>query len=482
MKIATRLILAFLLVIAAGFWCLVTWVRDDVKPRALESLEEPLVDTAWLLASLVSAQSGNEAIRTDGLRAACDRASRERFSATIHGTEKTRVDLRVYVTDVKGTVVFDSDGGRDEGKDYSRWNDVYLTLNGRYGVRTTRVVPGDPSTSILYVAAPVRIGGRIAGVLTVCKPKGTVNAFIRNAKRKIVGAGVATGAAAALLGAVVLLAVTRPVRRLTRYVRAVRDGRPAAAPRLGGGEIGELGRAVEEMRDSLEGKKHVERYMQTLAHEVKSPITAALGAAELLEEEMPRERRARFIENIRAELTRIRDVVERLLQLSAIEARKTLDEAGEIDLAAIVADVAARLAPLLEAKGLSIAAETAGAPAVRGDRLLLAQAVENLIRNAIDFSPRGGTIRVLAARAGSFAEIAVEDEGPGIPAYAAGRVFDRFYSLPRPGTGRKSSGLGLSIVREIAALHGGAVSLDNRPAGGARAALRLPLFSTEVRP
>jgi two-component system sensor histidine kinase CreC len=70
--------------------------------------------------------------------------------------------------------------------------------------------------------------------------------------------------------------------------------------------------------------------------------------------------------------------------------------------------------------------------------------------------------------------VTVEDTGPGVPDYALPRLCEPFYSLPRPDTGRRSTGLGLSIVREIARLHGGAVSLGNRPGGGARAVLRLP--------
>jgi two-component system sensor histidine kinase CreC len=73
------------------------------------------------------------------------------------------------------------------------------------------------------------------------------------------------------------------------------------------------------------------------------------------------------------------------------------------------------------------------------------------------------------------AEIVIADSGPGIPAYALEKVFERFYSLPRPDTGRKSSGLGLPFVREVAALHGGEVSLENRPKGGVQATLLLPL-------
>ena len=91
------------------------------------------------------------------------------------------------------------------------------------------------------------------------------------------------------------------------------------------------------------------------------------------------------------------------------------------------------------------------------------------------FSPRGGCVTIAARGDGGRVEFVVEDEGPGIPDYALGRIFERFYSLERPATGRKSTGLGLALVREIAHLHGGEVELVNRPdRGGAQATLRLP--------
>jgi len=82
---------------------------------------------------------------------------------------------------------------------------------------------------------------------------------------------------------------------------------------------------------------------------------------------------------------------------------------------------------------------------------------------------------VRVARDGAHAELTVEDDGPGLPDYAVAQVFERFYSLPRPDTGRKSTGLGLSFVREIALLHDGEARVENRAEGGARATLRLPV-------
>jgi two-component system sensor histidine kinase CreC len=112
---------------------------------------------------------------------------------------------------------------------------------------------------------------------------------------------------------------------------------------------------------------------------------------------------------------------------------------------------------------------------MKGERFLLAQAVGNLVQNALEFSPPESVVTVAVARDGTTLLVTIEDSGPGVPVFALDKVFDRFYSLPRPDTGRKSSGLGLSIVREIAALHGGEIILENRVSGGVRARLKLPV-------
>jgi two-component system sensor histidine kinase CreC len=111
---------------------------------------------------------------------------------------------------------------------------------------------------------------------------------------------------------------------------------------------------------------------------------------------------------------------------------------------------------------------------IRGEEFLLEHAIRNLLENAIDFSPVGARIVVRLSTADGHVVISVEDSGPGIPDYAQQRVFDRFYSLHRPGSERKSTGLGLSLVKEVAELHGGSASIYNRASGGACAQISLP--------
>ncbi len=479
MRLRTRLVLGFLLLTGSGFYFLVNWILNDLRPRYLETSEENLIDSANLLAALLEGGLGADGkIPVEMLRAAYQRVPGRPLQAKVYDLTKTRMDVRVYVTDTAGQVIFDSDGGKDEGKDYSRWRDVYLTLRGSYGARTTRVDPKVPTTSVMYVAAPIRKpGGAMAGVVTVSKPSNSINLFVQAARGKIVLAGVIAALAVAMAGMVLSAFITHPIQRLTAYARAVRDGKRPPPPALGRSEIGEMGRAFEEMREALEGKKYVEEYVHTLTHELKSPISSVRGAAELLMEEMPPERRAGFLGNIRSETDRMQSLVDRMLDLSGLESRRGLLEVERVDFPALAAEARARMDAALARKGLRWEIEVDAGLSLPGERFLLQQALLNLLENALSFSPQGGLVRVRAQRVDGprpMARIEITDDGPGLPEYAQTRVFDKFYSLQRPDTGRKSSGLGLTIVQEITRLHQGTIRLENRAEGGLRAEWILP--------
>lgn len=476
MRIRIRIFLAILVTAGIGFSLLVNWVTSDLKSQFRESTEEPLVDTAWVLAAMASAQVRNGTVDAALFREAFGNISREITPSPIYDFIKTTMDLRVYMTDAAGKVVFDS-AGRDEGADYSRWNDVLLTLQGKYGTRTSSGNELTPEMSVMYVAAPIQAGEEIVGVLSVGKPTQNVNVFIEKSRKKVIMGGLLTFCAVVIATLVVSAMLTRPIERLIAYARSVSQGRREPLPKLGGGEVGQLGKAFEEMRVALEGKQYVENYVQTLTHEMKSPLAAIQGAAELLREDMPAERRERFLGNIESEGKRMQQLIERLLLLSSIENRQTLQEVEEIDLSSVVGKTAVALAPVCMARDIDIKIEITGdsAAIVRGEAFLVEQAVANVLQNALEFSPRGSTIRATVdTAAGNTVRLTVEDQGPGVPDYALPQVFERFYSLKRPDTGKKSSGLGLSLVREAMLLHGGSASLENLPDGGAMATLYFP--------
>lgn len=471
MSLRIRLVLLMLAIYAAGGYFITRWVIGQVRPRYLESMEATLVDTSVLLAAGVE-QHSPHGLKADDIRAVYRRAAQRTFTARIFSLVKSGVDLRVYVTDATGRVVFDS-AGRDEGKDFSRWNDVARTLKGQYGARSTHDLPHDEATQTLYVAAPVLEDGRIVGVVGVGQPTRGINELVALAKRRIL-LGAATGGAILLV--VLLLAafwVITPLERLTEYARAIRDGRTARLPKLPGRTLGDLGTAFEQMRDALEGRQYAERYTQALAHEVKAPVAAIRGAAELMDEDMPEEQRRKFLTNIRNESARIQHIVERLLELSSIEARKSLAKTETIDVENLLRECVEKFQPVFATAQVNLTSACAPGLTCEGDRFLIRQAIGNLLQNAVEFSPAGAAVRLSAEPERGGVRVTVDDAGPGVPEYALPRVFERFYSLPRPGGSRKSTGIGLALVREIAHLHGGEATLTNRPEGGARATVWL---------
>lgn len=477
MSIRWRLVGGFGILCIAGFWYLMHWVGRELRPRYLEAVEESLVETAWLLAGQVAAAGTDGTLRTETLGTLLRAAQRHPPDARIYDLRKRDLDLEIYVTDSLGKVVFDSRGGRAVGEDFSRWRDVHLTLNGKYGARSTRRDPDDPATSELHVAAPIRVEGRILGVLTVVKPSRNVDQFIAWTRRKILWTGGIAALAVFLLVLSLTLWVTNPIQGLIRYARAAGEGRAPPRPRWGRNEMGEVGRALEEMREALEGKKYVEQYVQTFTHEIKSPLAAIRGAAELLEEEeMAPDRRAKFIANIRNEAARITRLVDRMLGLSVLENRREIVRPEAVDLKGLLETCEGAWKAMAAPEGVQVTLKIRepGPFRVSGDLDLLRQALENLVRNAVEFAPAESAVEIELERSGDRLEVRIRDRGPGIPDWALPRIFDKFYSLARPRTGRKSTGLGLSFVAGIARLHEGTLALDNHPAGGALARFGLP--------
>ena len=478
MNIKSRIVLVFVLVVAAGFYFLVQWIADDLRPRYLESLEEPLVDTANILAEMLAVEFTDKQLKDERLREIFQRIYQRRINARIYALEKNKVDMRIYITDNRGIVLFDSNASGDEGKDYSRWNDIYLTLLGQYGARSTNEDPLHPDSSVLYIAAPIQVDGELIGVVSVGKPAHNVDRFIGIAKQKLSTAGLVAAATVLALGLGLYAWVNRPLEQLVRYAQAVKRGERVSLPKLGRNEIGMMGAAIEEMRTALAGKDYAQRYVQTLTHELKSPLAAIRGASELLQEEMPNEQRQHFLSNIHTETRRLQDLVDRMLELAALEKRQSLDKVESINLNALVRETVTSFEALAALGQVTVSCYVEEATWLNGERFLLRQAIANLLRNAIEFSPAGGHVVITSAIRHSKVELNVRDNGPGVPNFALPKVFDRFYSLSRPDGRAKSTGLGLTLVKEVAELHGGSAVLRNRPQGGAVATLNLSLNNT----
>jgi two-component system sensor histidine kinase CreC len=475
-RIRTRIFFGVLFVVSIAFVFLLYWITDDLEPQYRKATEEPLVDSARILAAVAGDLSREGVLEVDSFARAYREMASRNFSARIYDFEKQSMDYRVYITNADGKVLFNSWDEDEVGMDYSQWNDVYLTLRGEYGARTTRDSEYDDTTSVMYVAAPVIVDGRTIGVLTVGKPTNTSAGFVLEARRKIIAGGAIVLLSVVLVVALVSGMTTSPIYRLIDYARGVRDGKRDDLPELKGSEAKELGRAFEEMRDALEGKNYIENYVQTLTHEVKSPLAGIQGAAELLtEEEMAEEQRAKFLRNIIGESQRIEMVIEKLLLLSSLETRRGIREVSEFRIGDVLQDIRQAYAPQLEKKGILLGMRGDLGTLISGDRFLVRHAISNLLHNAVEFSPQGAEIELNVTAEEEDLTLELSDNGPGIPDYAAERIFERFFSIKRPDTGRKSSGLGLSLVKEVALLHGGDVTVENDESGGVLAVFSIPL-------
>lgn len=219
-------------------------------------------------------------------------------------------------------------------------------------------------------------------------------------------------------------------------------------------------------------------FISMVSHELRTPLTSIVGYLEFLSEgeggELTAEQ-AHFVSVIERNAGRLQALVDEILQLGRADEGRIKLTVEPVDVARLVRRAAESAGPIAELKGLTLAAEVAPElPDLSGDRRLLAQALDNLVSNAIKFTPAGGAVTVRARPAGEGVELEVEDSGVGIPADELPRLFERFF---RASTASVSSGtgLGLAIVRSIADLHGGTISVNSTVGVGSTFRLTLPV-------
>jgi two-component system, OmpR family, sensor histidine kinase CreC len=458
MKLGIRLLFAFFVINGIAAFFVLRVFTAEIKPSVREVMEDIMVDTANLLAELASNDLAAGRLQ-DGLFATQVRnyASRP-IDAKIWGLAKQSLDFRVYVTDAKGIVQFDSENVA-QGQDYSRWRDVALTLRGEYGARATRQVQSDDRSSVMYVAAPVLHKGQIIGVLTVAKPVSTIQDFIDRAERKVVRSGLTLLGLSAALGVLVTLWIVWNIRKLRRYALSVEAGQNQPVPNAPG-ELGDLARAMHSMRQRLEGREYIESYVRALTHELKSPMAAIRASGELLQDDLNASDRAQFAGQVVAQSERVQRLIERMLELTKLEqlavSNGRLKLSTPLALADCVQEAMHALAAQIAMKNIAVQAVNTWATCLI-DHDLVVLAISNLLENAVDFSPIGARIDIVCTER----SIVVQDHAGGVPDYALSRLGERFFTTPRPDGQRSGSGLGLAIVRQIMALHGGKLVLSN---------------------
>jgi len=276
----------------------------------------------------------------------------------------------------------------------------------------------------------------------------------------------------------------RPVDQVTRLAREI--GAKNLSLRLPApatdDELGRLVATFNQMIDRLQFSfESMQRFTADASHELKTPLAALRVAIDVaLSRERTGEEYRRSLAALSEAVERLTGVVDDLLLLARADAGSLPLEREPLRLDELVADVAAALEPLAEARGVRLAAETPAAVTVAGDERWLRQMLYNLIDNAIKYSGDRGAVRVGLESQDGTARVSVADTGPGIPEEEQGRLFERFYRADQSrarGTvgGIGGAGLGLSIALWVARSHGGDIEVESRPGAGSTFWVVLPL-------
>jgi two-component system sensor histidine kinase ChvG len=368
---------------------------------------------------------------------------------------------------------------------------VTEALAGRYGA-DLRVTGGEYSAAVttLYSAIPITRGeagsGPVVGAVLVSQSTGRILSALTELRLGIFQVILASVLAAVVLSLLVATTIARPLARLRDEARAIVDRRGRLTGSFGGSakhdEIGELARALEELTQRL--RRHLastESFASDVSHEFKNPLASIRSAAEMLADAETPEDRRRFEGIVLREVARLERLLSSVREISSIDAR--LEDEGTEPvvlndlLAAVVEGQRLRAAGRVEVE--LVVPEVA--VAVRAAPERLSQVAENLLDNAVSFTPTGGVVRVELEAADGTARFAVLDRGPGVPGDHAERIFDRFFSYRQggaesPAGGRRDghAGLGLAIAKAIVEGYGGSIRAVDRPGGGARFEVALP--------
>jgi len=276
--------------------------------------------------------------------------------------------------------------------------------------------------------------------------------------------------------------IAMPLRRLAHAAHRVRLGRDREVdvpvlPRRRD-EIGLLARALGDMTQSLRQRiDATDAFAADVTHELKNPLASLRSAVDTLERVDDPAVRHQLLEVVRQDVQRLDRLVVDIAEASRLDAELSRARFEPVDLGRMIQE----LMPIWEGRShegveIAFARPRVATATIMGDESRLARLIDNLVDNAISFSPPGGVVEVRAARVGEDVLVSVEDEGPGVPGDAREAIFNRFHSIrPEEDFGRHS-GLGLAIARAIVEGHGGTIGIEDRPDGhrGARFVVRFP--------
>ena len=365
------------------------------------------------------------------------------------------------------------------GRGLEDYPELRVALQGEIGgaIRTLK-----EETLILTVAVPVQQLHRVVGALLLSVDSAEIEEGVRNARLPILLASALALTVTVLVSFFLAGTIAGPVRRLAEAADRVRrwQGRRAEIPDLSHrrDEIGDLSGALHEMTQALYGRLDaIEVFAADVAHEIKNPLTSMRSALETMTRTDDAEQKKRLMTVIAQDIQRMDRLISDISNASRIDAELAREETEPVDLTSLLQTLFA----MRQRDGgdpdprLVLNIEPSDPIRIHGLPSRLGQVVDNLVGNAKSFLPPGGCIELSLSRQGEIVCLTVEDNGPGIPPGQEEAIFQRFYSQRPPDEAfGQHSGLGLSICRQIIEAHGGTITAQNRPTGGAQFIIYLP--------
>ena len=478
LNIGTKLFLLYFIVSSSLLWVF-------AQRTTFESAKSVMVEVSSLMSRVASQNNQDGEIDLETFESLIVNYLRSQRNTIDKNSPQKLENLAIYVTDRDGLLVLDS-RGLTLGTDMRDINEVESALSGvtdttniiveeTRGTRKARGAAIEYFLKSRYLNASNPIygdNGEILGAVVVVAP--LIDLMGESYLLRFI---FYIFVIALLFGFLGSYRISRNINRVQKYTSNLFGGEDVLMPDLNN-QFNKLARTIRDARADVELKDDVEQYIDTLAHELRTPITGIQLTAENLLTPMSDLQRKRFVENILESNKHMDLLVNRLLELSRIERREALKNVESLNIREVIQTVlkAPSREKTIKDKDLRIDVQINSSASLKAEKILLEQAIGNIINNALDFSPSSGTITIKASQTNAAISIIVLDDGPGIPPQVINKLFTRFFSVSRPDTGVRGNGLGLRFVRKIMKLHGGEVSLQNRfIQQGAEAKLRFPI-------
>ena len=355
--------------------------------------------------------------------------------------------------------------------------EVRQALQGKYGA-AWRLSPGQRSIT-LYSAVPLRSEGRVVGAVLVSQTTLGVLQGLYRVRVSVFRVVLVSLAVAVVLSLLVSTTIARPLHNLGRQASVLLDSRGQIQPSFRvlnrRDEIGDLSRSLDQLAGRLRERiRFADSFAADVAHEFRNPLASIRSANEMLAEAEDPAVRTRFHAVVASEVARMERLLTDLREIATIDSGAP-EEAGPVEINELISHIVQAFS-LRRPDGPPVDFAAAAHPVyVRGDPDRIARCLENIIDNALGFSPPHGRVAIRLNQESDRAIIGVRDEGPGIPEEHLGQVFNRFFTY-RPGSpaAKAHSGLGLAIAKAIVEYYGGTIRVQNHAAGGALVQIILP--------